>query len=581
MPALPAEAGSRWRIGERVCPYHCMHFCLQIADFPRPNMFWKMSKVSFREIITMKTVDPVFKDRDLASLLRPQPNGSSRSETRGKSSARPGSSSTVPDSPDSITERSSVRHQIQNQGESISRISNTVNTLHDTMNEIKHAFTALRLELSNGPSLHPSEPERANGGFDMLATVLKELKNKSDEIERLRLENEALKLKNRYLEERVTGLSSGAPHLLEAGAPTETHSPGLLNENGKRPWSEAAHTTSAPRQMVVDSFDDEEEDNDLPDDISLGDVTTQSIKVPLKEPGEIPATSDTMVPEQTPPPNPRPRVEVYHNRGRGANPAMTDGIRDNHLNNTEQQQPANKRPRLSDTEDNSQNKSAAEPPSEKRKRGRPRGWRKSVSHTTKPDPPQTPKPAPLGEQDVNVGSGTTTTQGEGPAAANPSPDDPPSSKSVRSRGRSRRRRSSVPPPSTTSTPRVTRKAERDREKQGDADTNPQEENNNPEQENTATTAQASPQQEETTNEESVEQQSVDTDQQQQQNNSSNNTAKENAKQDPMRQGPNPTATDGNQGQEEERAREKRKAQVAARDALAKLAMQREEAMAME
>lgn len=49
----------------------------------------------------------------------------------------------------------------------------------------------------------------------------------------------------------------------------------------------------------------------------------------------------------------------------------------------------------------------------------------------------------------------------------------------------------------------------------------------------------------------------------------------------MRQGPNPTATDGNQGQEEERAREKRKAQVAARDALAKLAMQREEAMAME
>lgn len=554
------------------------------ANFSRPNIFWKMSKVSFREIVTMRTVDPVFKDVDLANLLRPQLNGSTGPETRGRLLTRSGTSG-LPDSPESINDSTSVRQQIQNQGVSINRLSSTVSNLHDTMNELKHAFTALRLELSNSPIPYPSEPDRTEGGFDMLAAVLKELKNKSDEIDRLKLENEGMKLKIKYLEERVSGPTPSAPYLLEAGAPTEVHSPGLLNENGKRPWSQA-YTNGGPRQIVMDSFDDE--DNDLPDDISLGDVTTQSVKVPLKDPGEVPARSDTPVPQQTPS-NPRLRVEVY-NRGQD-NPsldAMAEAIGDTHLNTEQPRQPANKQPRLSNPEEYTKptQNSTAEP--EKRRPGRPKGWRRSTNQAAaKPnDPPQTPKPAPLVEQDVNVGSGSRTTQGgDGPAAANPSPDEPPSSKR---RGRSRRRRSSRAP-SVSSAITPARKSRRlDKDKQNDDNTIKEQDNdNNLEQDTTTTTATATtvteapppasepepqPEAETAANEnQTIEPSDTQPDPETQP------AEQENIPEPKQQDNVPPEGTSDNTNSRQ--ARERRKAQIAARDVLAKLAMQREEAMA--
>ncbi|KAJ5140950.1 hypothetical protein N7448_004358 [Penicillium atrosanguineum] len=176
------------------------------------NILWKMSKVSFREIVTMRTAEPIFKDEALERLY--------------------------------------------------------------TMNDLKHSFTSLRIEL-NGPNRHPGEHGPNSGpGFDMIATVLKELKSKSDEIEKLKLEIEALKLKNRFMEDRRP--SDHYSSQMNVQLP-EVKSPGLLQAGRKRAWPDAF--SNGRHDQVADSFDEEE----MVDDFSLADLPIHPARAPLKD----------------------------------------------------------------------------------------------------------------------------------------------------------------------------------------------------------------------------------------------------------------------------------------------------------
>jgi hypothetical protein len=321
-----------------------------------------MSKVSFREIVTMRTVDPIFKEGLADSLLYPQQNAQNDSESNRDAAAA------VSDSPEASGKISSVRQQIQNQGMSINRISSSVDNLHGTMTELKNAFTALRIEL-HGPNRTLFEPERVDGSFDILVTVLKELKSRSEEVDKLRLENEALKLKNRYLEEQTTRTQNSTTYLLESPAPTEVRSLGLLNENGKRPWLEPERNFR--NSQILDSFD---EGNELSDAASVDDIAMHSVKIPLNDITEPDVLSD----DDQATPKPQSHLEVNGRpKDQRTLDAMTEAIYNTHLDT---QQPATKRRRLSQPSSSRPQNSTGQ---ETKKSGRPRGPRKSTGQTAK------------------------------------------------------------------------------------------------------------------------------------------------------------------------------------------------------
>ncbi|GAD98987.1 hypothetical protein NFIA_090180 [Paecilomyces variotii No. 5] len=468
------------------------------------NIFWKMSKVSFREIVTMRTVDPIFKDGLVDRLLYPKQDVQSEPETN--QDAVVASTGCLETSGNG----SSVQQEIQNQGLNINRISSSVNTLHGTMTELKHAFTALRIEL-HGPNRASLEPERVDGGFDMLATVLKELKCRSDEADRLRLENEALKLKNRYLEEQATRPPHSTPYLLESSTPAGARSSGLLNENGKRPWLEPQH--SARGNEVLDSFD---EANELSDATSVDDIAMHSVKIPLNDTAApVALLEDGQI-------TPKPREANGGTKDQNTLDAMAEAIYHTHL---DPQQPAAKRRRLSQPTDSRSNNSGQE----SRKVGRPKGSRKSTGQATKPNnQPETPNPAPLREQDLNVSAGSQKDE----SAPNPTPPDTAAAKQ-KSRGRPNRGKSG-----STSGTRTARNSD------------------------VGTDAAAAAVDKQVLHEDAA---NVDVLDSRDQQNGKDSLDHPNSSQKP--------------GKED--ARERRKAQVAARDVLAKLAMQREEAMTEE
>ncbi|KAH3061198.1 hypothetical protein KXV27_007614 [Aspergillus fumigatus] len=240
-----------------------------------PNIFWKLPKVSFREIVTMRTVEPLFKDGSLERFLCPTP----------KESTSRALVSTGPHKVDGST--MSMEQQIQHQGVSIDYISNSVNNLHDTMSELKHSFTSLRIEL-NGPGRLPPDNSGTHGSdFDMIRTVLKELKSKAEEIETLKLEIQALQLKNRYMEEQATR-HPAATFGTETTVMPEVRSPGLLQAGRKRPWPDSF--PSGRTEPIADSFD--EEDGTF-GDFSLADMHAQSVKIPLKDPEPGHAIADS------------------------------------------------------------------------------------------------------------------------------------------------------------------------------------------------------------------------------------------------------------------------------------------------
>ncbi|KAJ5310859.1 NADH-ubiquinone oxidoreductase subunit [Penicillium atrosanguineum] len=212
------------------------------------NILWKMSKVSFREIVTMRTAEPIFKDEALERLCPPK---------------EPPAENAIPYKKEPWCLRAlgtSIRW--------IPRCNNKCNIKDG------HSFTSLRIEL-NGPNRHPGEHGPNSGpGFDMIATVLKELKSKSDEIEKLKLEIEALKLKNRFMEDRRP--SDHYSSQMNVQLP-EVKSPGLLQAGRKRAWPDAF--SNGRHDQVADSFDEEE----MVDDFSLADLPIHPARAPLKD----------------------------------------------------------------------------------------------------------------------------------------------------------------------------------------------------------------------------------------------------------------------------------------------------------
>lgn len=209
----------------------------------------------------MKESQPIFREGSLSWLLGPdQQEGDSVESTPGPSN--------VPET--------ALNKAIQNQGLSLHRISSSVDELHDTMADLKQSFRALRLEL-NTPSSNRGQAGQCDEAMDMLKTVLKELQSKADEIERLKLENDTLKLKTRYLEERHLSGPPLTPHLLESRLMPTVQSPGFLNEH------DGHHSPKYITQpQVADSFEGDNESIDHATDIE----PTEPIRIPLKPAAE-------------------------------------------------------------------------------------------------------------------------------------------------------------------------------------------------------------------------------------------------------------------------------------------------------
>lgn len=445
----------------------------------------------------MRTVEPLFKEGALERIMNPP----SKEPRRDRTSIQPGA--LVPAGSTEIESYdTSVSQQIQHQGFSIDHISSSVNNLHDTMSELKHAFTTLRIEL-NGPNRYPSEMSNPpSSDFDMIATVLKELKSKSEEIERLKLEMEALKLKNRYMEKQTTKHPVSMAEI--GGALPEVHSPGLLQGSRKRPWPDSF--PSGRTEPIADSFDD---DRDIFDDFTLADAPLQSVKVPLKDPEAIHAITDSTY-EQT-------ASEVNHQEQQ--TPRLDNRTGASNNNDSSQQHAIVKRPRVSQPVDRPTSSGGPE----NKRMGRPR---KSISQATKPDFSHMPKQTPLSEQNVNISGGSQKDK----SIPNSSPsENPPANVRRSSRSRSllsRSRPPSVPPPNS----RKTRHSDID--------------GNHPDQSSTATNGQELPM------------------------NEGAGSGKENP----------PSYTNGvHENTEKDELDEKRKT----RDQMARLAMQREEAMETE
>lgn len=321
----------------------------------------------------MRTAEPIFKDGALDQLFYPPQKEASR---RDRSAVHEGA--LVPtETPDLSSLDPSMRQQMQHQGRSIDQISNSVNSLQDTMTDLKDSFTALRIEL-NGPSRHMGSIGPNEGpGFDMISTVLKELRSKSEEIEKLKLEIEALKLKNRFMEGRKPS-ADNAPQ--NAGALPEVQSPGLLQAGRKRAWPDAFPTG---RPQVADSFDEE----DMIDDLSLSELPFHTTQNPSHNRR---AMSNGVSQIQS----------TSHSQYLGieaGRPNASTAFQGREAQMAHPEESPAKRQRLVQAEAES-----VEPPPipEKRRVGRPR---KSVSQTTKPNiqTPDTTSSNPQGLTDSN------------------------------------------------------------------------------------------------------------------------------------------------------------------------------------
>jgi hypothetical protein len=340
----------------------------------------------------MRTVEPTFKDGEgvLEGLLFP----SSKEASHGT----PGHKALVPLEPNEV-DNNTVEHQIQQQGLSLDHISSSVSNLHDTMYELKQSFTAMRIEL-NGPARAPNDVgDSTHGDFNMVTTVLKELKSKADEIEKLKLEIEALKLRNRYMEEQTARQTLLRPPS-EALLP-EVGTPGLLQTSRKRPFPFPEHYQGVRDRPVADSFDDDDGEDSMVD-FSLHESRMPAIKIPLRD-RETPT-------EPVHDPNslrsPRLQIEVCHS--------------------TQTEEPVSKRPRLS----SSINTRASTKP-----RGRP-----PKSAQTTPDLAENTKPTPLHEQNGNAATTNRNRDRDHPFSTpndqeTPLQNRPGRSRSLRSRSR--------------------------------------------------------------------------------------------------------------------------------------------------
>lgn len=349
------------------------------------NILWKMSKIAFREIVTMRTVQPLFKQGALERLICPPKEPLRRNSDFVQDSALVPAGCADPTSLDP-----SMQKQMLHQGRSIDQISNSVNHLQDTMSDLKHSFTALRIEL-NGPNRNIGEGSLLQGqDFDMIATVLKELKSKSEEIEKLKLEIEALKLKNRYMGVTPPQQQESLSVINMNAALPEVRSPGLLQAGRKRTWPDAFPIDR--NQTIADSFDED----DMVDDFALSDLPTNSARVPLNDQNQQFITNGHTGEHGAG----SAGLQVESSQG-SQNPSNTLPV-----HSITSQQVIAKRPRLSQPTETGTQAAAPQPPPQKRPPGRPR---KSISQPNRPNIAESPSTAPSANQDVTESNPSTGT----------------------------------------------------------------------------------------------------------------------------------------------------------------------------
>lgn len=323
----------------------------------------------------MRTVEPVFKQGALERLICPPKEPPRRTPDLVQGSALVPAGCTDPTTLDP-----SMQKQMLHQGRSIDQISNSVNHLQDTMSDLKHSFTALRIEL-NGPGRNLGEGSILQGqDFDMIAMVLKELKSKSDEIEKLKLEIEALKLKNRYMGVNLPQQQESLSVMNMNAALPEVRSPGLLQAGRKRNWPDAFPSDRS--QAIADSFDED----DMVDEMSLSDPPMYSSRVPLNDERQATITNGPPAQEQL------RSLEVHMPPREPQNTSNSLQCQSYTL-----QQTIAKRPRLSAPVEDSPQTAPPEPQAvpQKRQPGRPR---KSISQPTIPDSTGSPSTAPSSTQ---------------------------------------------------------------------------------------------------------------------------------------------------------------------------------------
>lgn len=307
----------------------------------------------------MRTADPIFNDSTLERLLNPPPKEPMR---RDDNSIQDGTLAQMHAS-ELDSSNPLVQHQMRHQGRSIDQISNSVNHLQDTMTDLKHSFTSLRIEL-NDPTRHLGDQKTISRiDFDMIATVLKELKSKSEEIEKLKLEIEGLKLKNRFIEDRQPG-HFGYSLGLGASLPEE-RSPGLLQAGRKRAWPDAFPS----EHTVADSMAEEE----MIDDLSLEDLPILPVRGPNNHPRHV---LDGSVLEQSSAETPQLRLEMKPEEQ--SSTTRNPGSSASHVKSQ-----ATKRQRLTQP---TESPSTTESNPAKKTLGRPR---KSAGQSTKPVMSQT------------------------------------------------------------------------------------------------------------------------------------------------------------------------------------------------
>jgi hypothetical protein len=156
---------------------------------------------------------------------------------------------------------------------------------------------------------------------------------------------------------------------------------------------------SFPSGRTEPIADSFEDEGDIFDDFSVVDTPMQSMKIPLKDPEEARSMADSIHAQSTPG-STRRSVEASHHQQQTT---TLDNTMDSARDSSGQQNAIVKRPRVSQSVDKTPSSSGPA----KRGPGRPR---KSISQTTKPDlaTPKllAPKQAPLNEQTVNVSGGS-------------------------------------------------------------------------------------------------------------------------------------------------------------------------------
>ncbi|OKL58459.1 hypothetical protein UA08_05990 [Talaromyces atroroseus] len=392
------------------------------------KVFWKLSKVSFREIITMKESHPLFVGGSLSWLLEAVEQPVAQTDAEGSPSFSTGRRETA------------LSQTLLNQGASLSRISSSVEELHDTMSDLKQSFKALRLELNTTTPSTRSQEYHGDEAMDMLRTVLKELQSKSDEIEKLKLENDSLKWRNKCLQEHQAGTNTLGPQVPELKALPQVQSPAFLAEAGTSGLPVAA--TQIP---IADTFEEDNEIMDHTTDHEINPSSMAPVKVPLKPAANNPPASPAVAAQEQ---VPGPGFVSRSRRGSG--------------------EPATKRLRLTRTEEiespTSGSGASTSQPVKERKRGRPLGRRKS-QQALPTEEPRTPSTEQALSNTNGADTGTEDNQSKAADAAT-------TSENPRPRGRPRRARSRASPSGSTSqatsrapsaSSRVTRRARKSQE----------------------------------------------------------------------------------------------------------------------